>query len=326
MLYGRESKKLILVITPIKHIKGVKDQLKKAGELLIFEDANLSDIKKHIKNIDAIFTNPNKSNIFIGKDIISLSEKLKVICTASTGTIHIDSNYAKKRGIEIISLTEERKYIDKITSTAELAFTIMMSSLRHVSQSYNSVLEGYWDYVPYIGKQLNCLNVGVIGYGRLGKLFCKYARAFGSKIFVYDPYVNIKEIGFKQVDNLSELISKCDVISIHVHVNKETSGMINSDLLAFAKKDVLIVNTSRGEIINEHDIIEFLISNEKARLATDVISNEITDKASNPLIKFSKKSNQILITPHIGGMTVHAQEIAYNRAAELLVDNLNGIK
>ena len=78
----------------------------------------------------------------------------------------------------------------------------MMSSLRHVSQSYNSVLEGYWDYVPYIGKQLNCLNVGVIGYGRLGKLFCKYARAFGSKIFVYDPYVNIKEIGFKQVDNL----------------------------------------------------------------------------------------------------------------------------
>ena len=202
----------------------------------------------------------------------------------------------------------------------------MMSSLRHVSQSYNSVLEGYWDYVPYIGKQLNCLNVGVIGYGRLGKLFCKYARAFGSKIFVYDPYVNIKEIGFKQVDNLSELISKCDVISIHVHVNKETSGMINSDLLAFAKKDVLIVNTSRGEIINEHDIIEFLISNEKARLATDVISNEITDKASNPLIKFSKKSNQILITPHIGGMTVHAQEIAYNRAAELLVDNLNGIK
>lgn len=89
---------------------------------------------------------------------------------------------------------------------------------------------------------------------------------------------------------------------------------------------MLLINTSRGDIINEEDIIQFLVKNKNARIAVDVIANEINTKKDSILIKYAKKSNQVLITPHIGGMTIHAQQIAYNHAANLLYNAFQNLK
>jgi phosphoglycerate dehydrogenase-like enzyme len=308
-----------LVITPIEHIAGVEDILKSFYELTIFEDPTIDEVIRVIKDYDTIFTNPNKSKIFLGPQVLDYASKLKVIATASTGTNHIDKDYAKQKGIQVLSLTEERHIIETISSTAEHAFALTLSSLRKVVNSHNEALLGEWDYTRYIGRQMDYLTIGVIGYGRLGSLYTRYCKAFGSEIIVFDPYKAIRDNDVNQVDNLEALIKVSDVISLHVHVNEETTGMINKSLFDKMKNDVLIVNTSRGEIINETDLVEFLSNNENALFATDVLTNEIKNRENSPLFKFVKEvTNQVTLTQHIGGMTKEAQQIAYCHAAKLL--------
>ena len=312
----------ILVITPVNHIPNVASGLAAIGQVDFLDDPSARELKSVLHDYDAIFTNPNKSKIFLGPEILKKAKKLKVICTASTGTNHIDLDYANKHGIEVLCLKEERKVINKISSTAEHAFSLMLSSIRNINAAHQSVLAGKWDYCPFVGKQLNCLNIGILGFGRLGKKFAKFANAFTDQITIFDPYKKVRNKNYTQVEDLSQLANDCDVISIHVHVTEETTGMIDSHFLERVKDSVLFVNTSRGEIVDEAAMVGFLKQNPQASLATDVLRDEIRNRDSSPLFKYAKSSDQVLITPHIGGMTIHAQAIAYNHAVELLKLNL----
>jgi phosphoglycerate dehydrogenase-like enzyme len=308
----------LLVITPVKHIKGVCSNLESITDVTYYEDPTLKNIMPIINEYDAIYTNPNKSKIFIGKELIDAGKNLKVICTASTGTNHIDMEYAKKMGIKVLSLTEERDIINKISSTAELAFALMMTSLRHVMSGHNDVMKGGWDYEKFIGRQMDGLTVGVIGYGRLGSVYADYCLAFGSRVLVFDPYKNAGSDKIEQVKDVQVLLEESDVISFHVHVTNETKNMVNKIWFRKMKIDVLLVNTSRGDIIVEKDLVEFLIGNKAARIATDVLADEILNRAESPLFNHALNNHQVTITPHIGGMTKEAQEIAYNHAVLIL--------
>jgi len=308
----------ILVITPVRHIIGVPEVLESAGEVTYMNDPSVEEVVSEIDGYDAIFTNPNKSKVFIGKNVLDAAKTLKVICTASTGTNHIDKSYVAKLGLPILSLTEERDVINRISSTAELAFSLTLASLRHVVKSHKAVLEGEWNYEKYIGRQMNCLTIGSIGYGRLGSMYSKYCKAFNSRVLAYDPYKEVDDKGIEQVDNLEYLLQESDVIAIHVHVTEETIGMIDKVCFNMMKKDVVLVNTARGDMVNELDLVSFLQSNPDARIATDVLANEIKNRENSPLLKYALKSEQVIITPHIGGMCREAQEIAYGHAAKLL--------
>tara|TARA_X000001036_G_C20601376_1_gene775061 strand:+ start:363 stop:1334 length:972 start_codon:yes stop_codon:yes gene_type:complete len=308
----------VLVITPVKHINGVREVLESFAEVTFLEDPLLEEVVEIIGSYDSIYTNPNKSKVFIGPELIDAAKKFKVICTASTGTNHIDTDYASKNQLPILSLTEEREVIERISSTAELAFALTMTGLRHVVRSHNNALAGEWDYTKYIGRQMNCLTIGIIGYGRLGVMYANYCKAFGSKVIAYDPYKQIDDRDIEQVQDLDTLLSESDVISIHVHVTEETKDMLNNDTFCKMKSDVLIVNTSRGDIVEESDLVNFLEKNPGARIATDVIADEVRNRSESPLLKYAKESDQVTITQHIGGMSREAQEIAYVHAATRL--------
>ena len=307
----------ILVITPVHHIHGVVKVLEKCGDVTYLENPKPKTVLNCIKDFDALFTNPNKSNIFIDRDLINAAKKLKVICTASTGTNHIQKEYAKEKNIAVLSLTEEREVINRISSTAEHAFALMLAALRKIPQSFDFVKSGKWDYEPFIGRQLDHLNIGIVGFGRLGSLFGQYASAFKSNIMVYDPYKNIDQSFVKQV-KLNDLLKYSDVITVHVHVTKETYQMVNNSWFEKMRSNVLLINTSRGDIFNENELIKFLSCNPDAYYATDVLAEEITSKWDNKLIKYARENKQVLITPHIGGMTIEGQMIAYNHAAKML--------
>jgi len=308
----------ILVITPVRHITGVATMLESIGVVTYLDDPSSTEVIAVIGAYDAIYTNPNKSKVFIGKEVIDAGSKLKVICTASTGTNHIDKTYVAEKGLPILALTEEREVITRISSTAELAFALTMAGLRHVVRSHNAVLTGEWDYTRYIGRQMNGLTIGVIGYGRLGTMYSHYCQAFDSRVLIYDPYKKVDRIGLVQVPDLSELLRASDVIAIHVHVTNETLGMMNAACFAQMKDDVLLVNTSRGDIVNEPDLVAFLRAKPEARVATDVLADEIRNRLVSPLLKYAQQSEQVIITPHIGGMSKEAQEIAYGHAAKRL--------
>lgn len=316
----------LLVITPVRHIVGVPDALAGIGEVTFMDDPTLDEVLAVISGYDALFTNPNKSRVFIGKELIDSAFNLKVICTASTGTNHIDKSYAREKGVEILSLTEERAVIDRISSTAELAFGLTLAGLRHVIPAYNAVMRGEWDYTRYVGRQMSCLSIGVVGYGRLGSMYARYCAAFGATVRVYDPYKMVKDTSLQQVDTLRELVYGADVVAIHVHVTEETAGMFNAETFKWFKSDVLLVNTSRGDVVNEPELVAFLKRSPQARVATDVVANEVRNRLASPLLKHATCSDQVIITPHIGGMTKEAQSIAYGHAAHLLAEFTRSIQ
>ena len=140
----------------------------------------------------------------------------------------------------------------------------------------------------------------------------KFAKALGMQVFYYDPFVNSKN--YKKID-LKRLVEISDVISIHTHVNKKTKYMINKKILKFAKKKPIIINTSRGEIVKEKDIIWGLKNNFVSGYGTDVIETEFSDIKNSPIIKNINRYN-IIVTPHVGGMTLQGQLRAFKFAIE----------
>ena len=149
-------------------------------------------------------------------------------------------------------------------------------------------------------------------------MYAHYCQAFGSRVLVYDPYKKVDTEGLEQVDVITTLIQESDIIALHVHVTDETIGMINADCFKRMKKEVLLVNTSRGDVVNESDLVEFLSANPEARVATDVLADEIRNRLASPLLQYAHQSEQVIITPHIGGMSREAQEIAYGHAGNIL--------
>ena len=167
-------KKNILLITPIKHIPRVFDLLEKNFNVYYFPDFKYKDLVK-LKNINfyAIYTNPNKSRVRIDKKIIDALSDLKYVVTASTGTNHIEKKLLKQKKIKLISLTRDLKTIKTISSTAELAFALTLNAVRNIDEASRSVRNGEWDYLPFVGRQMNKLNILIVGFGRLGKMYYK---------------------------------------------------------------------------------------------------------------------------------------------------------
>ncbi len=298
----------ILCITPIIHLPGVMNELKKYGNITYSPDISKKELSLILKRkkYDAIFVNPNKQGFKIDSSVLSKSN-LKVINTCSTGTNHIDLIFCKDNGIKVWSLTRDYKLINQLPSTSELAFGLMIALLRKMYLAHMSVTKYKWDYSPFIGTQIKGLNIGVVGYGRLGRIFCDQLEGFNAKITVCDPYV--KNCRYKNLD-LHKIAKKVDVLVLHVHANDETKHLINKNIIKLMKKGCIIVNTSRGEIVDEAAIIEGLKTQHLGGYGTDVLTNEFDDIRKSELIKHSKKL-PIIFTPHIGGMTLQGQTKAF---------------
>ena len=153
--------------------------------------------------------------------------------------------------------------------------------------------------------------------------FGRYIYAIGGKIHIYDPFKTQINLKYKKHSNLKNFLKKIDVMSIHIHHNKNNDKIIDKTWFSAMKNNTLIVNTSRGEVVDEKDLIENLLKNKNFKYATDVISDEINFK-KNKLLAFSKKHlRQVFITPHIGGMTTEGRKIAYQKAADKLIEYYN---
>jgi D-3-phosphoglycerate dehydrogenase len=316
--------KKIAVITPVSHLEGIIPLIMTKGIPFLYEEASKEVVRELLlsHDIDTIICNPNQQTYKIDKELLE-GTNVKLINTCSTGMNHIDQEYCKLQNITIYSLTKDMELINDLPSTSELAFGLMLSLLRNIPECNNHVSRYNWDYTQFMGRQVKDLKVGIIGYGRLGKMMEKYCEAFGAKTFIYDPYISVT----KNITNgklyipqtsLEQMFQECDVISLHVHVTEETKYMINKDLLGLTQKDLYIINTSRGEIVNENDIINALNTGKLTGYGTDVIENEFDDLTKSPVIKAMNEGKNIIITPHVGGMTIEGQTKAYTWAINKL--------
>lgn len=299
--------KNILCITPVKHLNGVFEIFGQHGEVVYEPNLSKDELRQLLgcSFIDRIFTNPNKQGFILDESVLAGSS-VKIINTCSTGTNHIDMEYCLKNDIKVWTLTKDMELINELPSTSELAFGLMCSLFRKIDASFNDVKNGRWDYEPFMGKQIKGSSIGIIGFGRLGKIMKKFCEAFDMRVNIYDPYEGYHD--------LNGLLLNSEVISLHVHVTQETRDIVDNDFLARMQKGSYLINTSRGELVDENAIINSIKLGHLNGYATDVIRDEFGDCRSSKLVAYSKVNSNVLITPHVGGMTWEGQTKAYKWA------------
>lgn len=237
---------------------------------------------------------------YLNADVLSLFPNLKFVISATTGHDHIDINELSKRKIQLISLRDETEFLKTIPSTAEHTWGLVLSILRNIPASNQSVKEGNWNRMQFKGYELKGKNLGIVGMGRLGKMVAMFGKAFGMNVSYYDPFVDDGDCG--KSGSLSELMECADVITLHVHADDTTHHLINEENLSKLKKGAVLVNTSRGMIVDENAVIKYLKNNKLLGYATDVLHYENENFMKSVIWKNHSKYN-IIITPHIGGAT-----------------------
>ena len=249
---------------------------------------------------------------FVSKEKIDKCPRLKVIASNTTGHPHIDIKYAESKGITVITLKNKHDFLRKITPTAELTWGLIIAITRNIIPAYQFVMQGKWDRRPFGGqKMLSRMTLGVVGIGRLGKKIAHYGLKFGMNVVYYDPYVSSGYPGLEKLFTLEELVSKSDVITVHVPHENETEGMFSEDIFSKFKKGSYFINTSRGELVDHIALLRNLESGHIAGAAIDVFENEFKPGfqetiSSHPLWKYAKKNNNLILTPHIAGSTYDA--------------------
>ena len=303
----------IAVLTPISHLDGVYELLQTKGEVFMLEEGDRNEVRELLvkEKIDTILCNPNQQTYKIDYSLL-YNTSVSLINTCSTGMNHIDVDYCNEQGIKIHSLTKDYDLINDLPSTSELAFGLLLDLMRNITMSNNvTKRDKSLDYLPFVGQQMKDFKVGIVGYGRLGKMMAKYCRAFDAQVYIYDPYSDESN-----VRKLEDLFQICDAVSLHVHVGDETKYMIDYDLLSRNVK--FLVNTSRGEIVKESDVIKALNECKLYGYGADVIEDEFGDISKSPFFNLDNSKLNCIFTPHIGGMTIQGQEKAYKWAINKL--------
>ncbi len=266
----------------------------------------------------------------IDKSWMDKMPNLKIIATPTTGLNHIDLEEAKKRGIKVISLKGHTSFLKDIPSTAEETMALMMALVRNLPWAFDDVKKGNWNRDRWCGHQFIHKTLGLLGCGRLGKIVAKYAKALGMRILGTDPNVDARTLTRQSVEKVSmdKLFKESDILSIHVSLYGEPSRIIGPSTynlvkekhLKMMKPTAYLINTARGEIIDEAALLKALQKKWIAGAALDVMHNEVGGEhlKNNPLIKYAKTNTNLLIVPHLGGATYEAMQVTEDFIADLV--------
>ncbi len=259
------------------------------------------------------------------RQVLDAATNLKVIATATTGLDHIDVSYAAQRGIAVVSLRDDVDFLRTITGTAELAWGLLLSLTRCIPFAFDDVKNGRWDREKFRGHSLHGKTLGIVGAGRLGSMMAKYGYAFGMRVVFADPGVDALATPSEKC-TFPELLQESDVVSIHVHLDGSTKHMFDTEQFSAMKSTAYLINTARGEIVNEAALIKALDAKRLAGYAADVLADELAfDVASvmgNPLVSYATSHKNCIVVPHIGGMTVESREATDLRIAHMLAEHV----
>ena len=294
------------------------DALMPLGDVTVYERTHKDEVLEHAKDADILFTNKT----LLRESQIEALPNLKYIGVLATGYNIVDVDYAKTKGIVVTNIPT---YGTK--SVAQFVFAHLLEICHHVAEHSESVRRGKWNrnedfcYWNHPLIELDGKVMGIIGTGRIGLETAKIASAFGMKVIAYTPRPKTELEGdlFKYV-SLDVLLSQSDVISLHCPLNDETRGMLDENAFKKMKEGVIIINTSRGPLIDENGLLNALNSGKVYAAGLDVLAKE-PPKDHNPLFEL----NNCNITPHIAWAPRAARERLLNSAIENLKSFLDGI-
>jgi phosphoglycerate dehydrogenase-like enzyme len=252
--------------------------------------------------------------------MLDRAPKLRAISTATTGADHIDSQALAERGVSLLTLAGEKEVLHNLTPAAELSWALLMACCRRLRGAMQHVLEGRWVREEFPGIMLKGKVLGLIGCGRIGGWMARYARAFDVEVVGYDPFVAPwpEQICRTELDTL---LSTADFISVHVPLNDQTRGMIGAREFELVKRGAILINTSRGAVIDERALLNALIEGRVAAAGVDVLEGE-PQVERHPLVEYARAHDNLIITPHIGGFSPDAVKIVVAHAARRILGAL----
>ena len=238
-----------------------------------------------------------------------VQNELNYIISPTTGTDHIDLNFCEKNKIKVLTLKNEKHFLKSISATAELTWALILALAKNLNNFSNDVKNKQnWCRNKYQNHDLKGNSLGIVGYGRIGKMIFKYAKVFGMKIFVYEKNKKIIKLS-KNVKFVSlKKIFDCKFITIHIPLDGN-EGLFSNKVFKNLKKDSFLINTSRGDIFNESQLLNFIKLKSIKGFGFDVLPSDVIWKSKIPKkYNFLRtlKSN-FYITPHIGGNSIESR-------------------
>ena len=262
-----------------------------------------------------------RSRFVIDRDIIDSKPSLKFIVRIGSGVENIDVEYAEQKGIKVISTPE-----GNANAVAEHCLGLLLSALRHISSADREVRVGEWLREKNKGSELQAHTYGIIGYGHTGPAFARLLSLLGCKVYAYDKYNPTAGDAHAEMTDLATIQCECDVISVHVNYIPENKYLINRDFIDAMIHPFILINSSRGLVVNTEDVVHALESGKIRTTCLDVLEYESTKLKNLPkeqwpaaMEKLAVKENAIL-TPHVGGQTTDAELRHAKVAVEKIIE------
>lgn len=266
-------------------------------------DANRKELQTLIRDADILVVRLRNQ---IDAELLSYARSLKAVVSPTTGLNHIETSVLDDMGVALLSLKGETAFLQDITATAELAWSLVLNLFRPVIQAHAHVLAGKWNRDPFKGRELKGKTLGIVGCGRLGRIVAQYGNAFRMKVLAADPYIAEAPEGVT-LTSLDNLLALSDVVSLHVPLAPETESFFDAACFSAMKKVSYFINTSRGELVDERALLAALQRGDLAGAAVDVLRGETSQVQDwtdvHPLVQYARCSNNLIIVPHIGGAT-----------------------
>lgn len=297
----------ILAADPIS--EEAANEIGEMGELELSPAISPEELLEKIADVEILIV---RSRTKVTSELISSAKNLKGIIRAGVGLDNIDREAAKEKGIKILNTPEA-----PTQSVAELTIGLMLNLSRNICSANTSTKAGSWEKGELSGTELSGKTLGIIGFGRVGKMVSELALAFGLEILAYDPYASKEEMQNASVrsSELGELLSESDIISLHAPLTEETRNLIGENEFSQMKNGVLLINAARAELIDEEAFYSAIESGKIRRAALDVYWGK---KPSEKLLAIG---DNVLLTPHLGSSTIEARE----RIGKLLVERVKDL-
>ena len=291
----------------------------------LFSENNLSALKKKFK---CTFINCNQSKfnkiahnyeIILMRFSLDLKYKrksnIKYIISPTTGLNHIDKKFKNRKNVKIFNL-KNKKFLNKVNATAEHTIFLILKLLKKRNKKVKFGFKK--NYENYIASELHKKKVGIIGYGRIGKKVARICSSFGAKVLIHDKYKKIK-----QNKKLSYVLKNSDILTFHIPYSHKTLNLFDTKKLRLIKDKTILINTSRGEIFNEKDLLKETIK-KNLRLGLDVISNENSFNIKNNIFFRTILNNRdCIITPHVSGLSKESIELTDNHVISNFLKKTN---
>tara|TARA_B110000014_G_C20115780_1_gene589249 strand:+ start:1851 stop:2792 length:942 start_codon:yes stop_codon:yes gene_type:complete len=289
----------------------VIEDLSKIGEVIdISGNEKRGMIKDEIEDTSIVVV---RSSTKISKDLIESSKELKIIARAGAGVDNIDVNAATNNNIHVVNAP-----LSNVLSVAELTVGLILSVARNIVPANISMKKAEWRRSEFVGIELFEKKLGLVGFGRVGKLVAERMLTFGVNIGIYDPYISSVEEPFIKFESLDDLLVSSDIVSLHLPKTPETTNLISKEKLDLLKKDAIFINTSRGGMVDEEALFKKKEKKEIYGFGLDVYSKEPPEYTDDLL------DTTGTTLPHLGASTVEAQLRAGQEVVENIKRILNG--